>query len=402
MTYLWRTCDLPFSSERAVKIHLGKYHKPSKTQDFSHRLADAAVKRRKLELQQQERQTIICGEEILENVFNFVYLGSVFSADSSQWYDIKRRVAMAMTRSGKLRHIFDSDNISLQLKLRLHRAAVCSVLIYGCESWLMSDRIMRRLNHVNSLMLSRISGKSPRQEARPTTTNFDLIRRIRIIRYKYLGCVLRGKVNCLAFTAATIQFNWGINGTLFDDVPQHNSLQHLRDLAMDKAGWNAHIGALWKSLTFVRGDSTFAANEGGIYRMGWCGGWTQVSWMIWRVDTGKLDDTRGGRHPLWKGGDRWMIVTQCECGGRIFLKWWYLMTERNIFYICGRVKYHNLDFWSCFRSDILRRSHRTGRLNASIPIDWNLGCGILHRSHRTGRLNVSMPIYWNFCDSRWN
>ena len=47
---------------------------------------------------------------------------------------IKRRVAMAMTRSGKLRHIFDSDNISLQLKLRLHRAAVCSVLIYGCES----------------------------------------------------------------------------------------------------------------------------------------------------------------------------------------------------------------------------------------------------------------------------
>ena len=100
----------------------------------------------------------------------------------------------------------------------------------------MSDRIMRRLNHVNSLMLSRISGKSPRQEARPTTTNFDLIRHIRIIRYKYLDCVLRGKVNCLAFTAATIQFNWGINDTLFDDVPQHNSLQHLRDLAMDKAG----------------------------------------------------------------------------------------------------------------------------------------------------------------------
>ena len=88
--YDWKyrcpTCDLPFSSERAVKIHLGKYHKPSKTQDFSHRLADVAVKKRKLELQQQERQTIMCGEEILENVFNFVYLGSVFSADSSQWY----------------------------------------------------------------------------------------------------------------------------------------------------------------------------------------------------------------------------------------------------------------------------------------------------------------------------
>ena len=76
----------------------------------------------------------MCGEGILENVFNFIYLGSVFSADDNQWYDIKRRVAMVMTRSDKLSYIFDSDNISLQLKLRLYRAAVCSVLIYGCES----------------------------------------------------------------------------------------------------------------------------------------------------------------------------------------------------------------------------------------------------------------------------
>ena len=39
------TCDLPFRSEHAVKIHLGRYHKPSRAQDFRHRLADAAVKR---------------------------------------------------------------------------------------------------------------------------------------------------------------------------------------------------------------------------------------------------------------------------------------------------------------------------------------------------------------------
>ena len=54
--------------------------------------------------------------------------------------------------------------------------------------------------------------------------------------------------------------------------------------------------------------------------------------MIWRVDTGKLDDTRGGTSSfvegrrqmddsdsMWKGGDRWMIVTQCECGETVLM-----------------------------------------------------------------------------------
>ena len=180
------TCDLPFSSNHAVRIHLGRYHKAPKAQDFSQRLADKAVQKEKRRLQQADRLSVECEGEKLENVYNFLYLGSDFAADGNQEDDIKRRKALATARCGRLRHIFDSEKLSLDLKLRLYKAAVCSVLIYGCESWILTDKTRRSINNINSLLLSRITGNAPQIEARPVTTSHNLIRQIRIIRYKYL------------------------------------------------------------------------------------------------------------------------------------------------------------------------------------------------------------------------
>ena len=120
--YEWRhrcpICDLPYSSTHAVKIHVGRDHKARKPQDFSHRLADKAVQKEKLKLQQADRPKVECEGEELTNVFDFIYLGSVLAVDGNQDDDIKRRKAMATAKCGQLRHIFDSENLSLHLKLR--------------------------------------------------------------------------------------------------------------------------------------------------------------------------------------------------------------------------------------------------------------------------------------------
>ena len=174
------TCDLPFSSQRAIKINMGRYHKSdeaTKEQDFSNRLADRAVRIQKLKAQQStSRPAIYCNEVKLENVFNFVYLGTLLSADGNQAHDIKRRIALATTQCGKLRHIFDSNNITLHLKLRLYKAAVCSVLMFGCETWMFDMKTMRQINGINSLLLARITGNSAAHEARPATTSFNLVK----------------------------------------------------------------------------------------------------------------------------------------------------------------------------------------------------------------------------------
>ena len=116
----------------------------------------------------------------LENVENFKYLGSIFTAAAEQQRDVEARVAMDTQRCGNLRHLFNSKDLTIHLKLRLYDAAVLSLLTYGCESWTLSPKIVKRLNGANSRILASFTGgKSILQEARPATTSFDFMKKIR-------------------------------------------------------------------------------------------------------------------------------------------------------------------------------------------------------------------------------
>ena len=117
-------------------------------------------------------------------MFKFVYLGSVFAADGLQEYDIRVRIGKAMSHCGKLGHLFDSPALGPWLKVRLYTAAVVSLLTYGCESWFLTEEVMRKLNVCNSQMLSRITGNDVRTEARSTTSSFDVVKHIRVRRLR--------------------------------------------------------------------------------------------------------------------------------------------------------------------------------------------------------------------------
>ena len=138
----------------------------------------AAQKTRRVET--LHRPKVFCEHEELENVFRLKCLGSVFVADVKQIYDLETRIAMTQTRCGQLRHMLNSPDLSLKLKLRLYKAAVVSLLTFGCETWDLSPPAQRRLNNANSLMLARFTNKTIPQEARPATISFNLIKRVRI------------------------------------------------------------------------------------------------------------------------------------------------------------------------------------------------------------------------------
>ena len=146
-----------------------------------------------------------------------------------------------MLRCGKLRHIFDSDHISLNLKLRLYKAAVCSLLSYGMETWSFNPRTLRRLNGANSRMLARITGKSIQAEARATTTTFNLTLHLRRRRFMWLGKILRDDPSRLVFQMLKEQKQMGIPGDLFMDAPQHFSIDELRLLSMNNLEWKRMI-----------------------------------------------------------------------------------------------------------------------------------------------------------------
>ena len=129
---------------------MSRSHKQEKEQVFQGRLVDKAVQIKKLEAKQEERPKVICEGQPLNNVFRFRYLGTIFAANGSQHFDVDARIAMAMARCGRLRSIFDSEVITLNLKLRLYEVAVCSLLTYGCETWDIDEKTRKRINGANS------------------------------------------------------------------------------------------------------------------------------------------------------------------------------------------------------------------------------------------------------------
>ena len=75
----------------------------------------------------------IDGERV-ETVSDFIFLGSKITADDDCSHEIKRHFLLGRKVMTNLDSIFKSKDITLPTKLRLVKAMVFPVVMYGCES----------------------------------------------------------------------------------------------------------------------------------------------------------------------------------------------------------------------------------------------------------------------------
>ena len=73
--------------------------------------------------------------ETVETVADFIFLGSKITADGDCIHEIKRRLLLGRKVMTNLDSIFKSRDITLPTKVRLVKAMVFPVVMYGCESW---------------------------------------------------------------------------------------------------------------------------------------------------------------------------------------------------------------------------------------------------------------------------
>ena len=73
--------------------------------------------------------------ETVETVSDFIFLGSKITADGDCNHEIKRHLLLGRKVMIKLESIFKSRDITLPTKVRLVKAMVFPVVMYGCESW---------------------------------------------------------------------------------------------------------------------------------------------------------------------------------------------------------------------------------------------------------------------------
>ena len=76
----------------------------------------------------------------------FSFLGSKITTDGDCSHEIKRRLLLGRKVMTNLDSILESRDIALPTKVRLVKAMVFPVVMYGCESWTVKKAECRRID----------------------------------------------------------------------------------------------------------------------------------------------------------------------------------------------------------------------------------------------------------------
>ena len=84
--------------------------------------------------------------ETMETVRDFIFLGSKITADGDCSREIKRCLLLGRKAMTNLDNILKYRDITLPTKVRLVKAMVFPVVMYGCESWTGKKAEHRRID----------------------------------------------------------------------------------------------------------------------------------------------------------------------------------------------------------------------------------------------------------------
>ena len=84
--------------------------------------------------------------ETMETVTDFIFLGCKITADGDCSHEIKRPLLLGRKVMTNLDSILESRDITLPTKVRLVKAMVFSVAMYGCESWTIKKAEHQRMD----------------------------------------------------------------------------------------------------------------------------------------------------------------------------------------------------------------------------------------------------------------
>ena len=107
-----------------------------------------------LQLNIQKTKIVACGPitswqidgETVEIVTDFISLGSKITADGDCSHEIERRLLLGRKVMTTLDSMLKSRDIILSTKVRLVKAMIFPVVMFGCESWTKKNAECQRIN----------------------------------------------------------------------------------------------------------------------------------------------------------------------------------------------------------------------------------------------------------------
>ena len=100
-------------------------------------------------------------QETIENVQNFIYLGSCVTSDGHVNLEVNQRISKASKAFEKLkRPLWSRKDISTKIKMKVFNSVVMNILLYGSETWTPLEQDLCRLETFQMRCLRCIIGVS--------------------------------------------------------------------------------------------------------------------------------------------------------------------------------------------------------------------------------------------------
>lgn len=134
----------------------------------------------------------------VQQVSSFKYLGTLINDQIDPRKEIRSRIEQARRVFTQMKTFFTRSDLSLELRIRMIRCYIFSVLLYGCESWTLNPSLERNLEAFEMYLYRRVLRISWVQKV----TNEEVLRRmgkqkellltIKQRKTRYIGHVMRG------------------------------------------------------------------------------------------------------------------------------------------------------------------------------------------------------------------
>ena len=141
-----------------------------------------------------------------ETVADFIFVGSKITADGDYSHEIRRRLPLGRKVMTNLDLILKSRDITLPTKVRLVKAMVFPVVMYGCKSWTIKKAEHRRIDAFELWCWRRLlrvpwtARRSNRSILKEISPGCSLKRLMLKVKLQYFGHVILGRADSLEKT----------------------------------------------------------------------------------------------------------------------------------------------------------------------------------------------------------
>lgn len=148
----------------------------------------------------EENKMVSIGSEQFKECNEFKYLGSVVTWDNDCSKDIKARISAGNRCYYALGKVMRTRYISKQTKLLIYKTIIKPIVVYGCESWTMTEQQQQQLRRWERKILRKIYGPVKEQNNWRIRSNLELeqvykepniVTSIKIRRLEWVGHLIR-------------------------------------------------------------------------------------------------------------------------------------------------------------------------------------------------------------------